>query len=89
MHYRDSRKKDTEKGTENLFQKIIAETFLIWGRKETSRSKMVASNKISPRRYTSKNLIIKIAKSAKENSYMKGDPIWLSANFFQQKPCKY
>jgi len=34
-HYRGPRKR--EKGAENLLEEIIAETFLTWGRKQTSR----------------------------------------------------
>ena len=52
------------KGSEDIFEDIIAENFLTWETKQTSRSrKHTVSNRINPRRTTPRYIVIKMAKT--------------------------
>ena len=94
-YYRGARRRrEREKGTEKIFQEIIAENFPNMGKEPLTQIQEAqrVPYKINPRRNTSRHILIKltkikdkekILKAAREKKQIadKGTPIRLSADF--------
>uniref|UniRef100_A0A8D1QFM6 L1 transposable element RRM domain-containing protein n=1 Tax=Sus scrofa TaxID=9823 RepID=A0A8D1QFM6_PIG len=101
LYYRGVPEEEREKGTEKIFQEIIAKNVPNMGKEPLTHipEAQRVPHKINPRRNTPRHLLIKltkikdkekilkVAREKKQVTY-KGTPIRLSADFFQQKLCR-
>lgn len=61
------KEKERERGAENLFEKIMAKTSLIWRMKQMPRSKKSRSFKKKKNAKTPRHIIIEISKVKRES----------------------
>ena len=98
-HYRGARRR-REKGTEKIFEEIIAENFPNMGKEPLTQIQEVrVPHKINPRRNTLRYILIKltqikdkekILKAAREKKQIniQGNPNIVISRYFQQKLCR-